>query len=145
MGYSTYFSGAFTIKPRHPLTNKVHKNTVREQIDALYCNDDWRKPNKLPNYPDSYCQWTTGGEPGNDVGIIHGGEEKFYNYVEWLQYIIDHILVPNDYVISGEVKYHGEEPGDAGILIIKDHPLGQRVIQITMDKLIKFVKSDACL
>ncbi len=36
------------------------------------------------------------------------GAEKFYNYVEWLQYLIDKILAPRGYTLNGECQWFGE-------------------------------------
>lgn len=47
--------------------------------------------------------------------------EKFYNYIEWLQYLIKKILIPRGYILNGEVTWEGEESGDLGKIIVKDN------------------------
>lgn len=49
------------------------------------------------------------------------GEEKFYNYIEWLEYIIEKVLIPNGYKLNGEVEYYGEEADDKGTIAIIDN------------------------
>lgn len=61
--------------------------------------------------PGLWCQWV----PTEDgTGITWDGGEKFYSYVEWLQYIITNFLVPWGYTLNGEVTWSGEERGDIG-------------------------------
>jgi hypothetical protein len=72
--------------------------------------------NKPPGeQPNLWCQW----KYFEDHNIIAwDGDEKFYNYVEWIEYIIKHILSPRKYKLNGEVKWIGEESDDRGTIII---------------------------
>lgn len=75
------------------------------------------------NYPPStqpglWCQWVPNEE---GTAILWNESEKFYNYTEWLEYIIDNFLAPFGYVLSGEVKWEGEEHSDIGLIIVKDN------------------------
>jgi hypothetical protein len=68
--------------------------------------------------PGLWCQWI----PNDDgTAIIWDEGEKFYNYTEWLRYLIEHFLKPWGYVLSGEVQWSGEEQGDVGKIIVKDN------------------------
>jgi hypothetical protein len=68
--------------------------------------------------PGLWCQW----RPSNDrMGIEWDEGEKFYNYTEWLVYLIHKILAPNGYVLNGTVKWQGEETGDVGKIIVEDN------------------------
>jgi hypothetical protein len=69
--------------------------------------------------PGLWCKW----EPTDDgLHIAWNGNEKFYDYVEWLDYLIEHFLEPWGYVLNGEVKWRGEEFDDLGvILVIENH------------------------
>lgn len=49
------------------------------------------------------------------------GEEKFYGYVEWMEYLINKILKPRGYVVNGEVEFQGEDQDDYGFVIVKDN------------------------
>lgn len=61
--------------------------------------------------PGLWCQWTP-----NDKGtaIIWNGGEKFYKYVDWLQYIITHFFDRWGYILNGTVTYQGEDYSDRG-------------------------------
>lgn len=74
--------------------------------------------------PGLWCQWVP-TEDGR--GIEWDGNEKFYHYVEWLQYIIDHvfphILKDGDepLVLNGEIEWAGEDREDMGKIEVKDN------------------------
>ena len=51
-------------------------------------------------------------------GIQWSGAEKFYDYVEWLQYLIDNFLKPWGYVLNGEVNWQGEREEDIGTILV---------------------------
>jgi hypothetical protein len=68
--------------------------------------------------PGLWCQWT----PSDDrMGIEWDCGEKFYNYTEWLVYLIHKVLAPNGYVLNGEVTWQGEETGDVGEIIVENN------------------------
>lgn len=68
--------------------------------------------------PSLWCQWTP---TSDDCGIEWDGGEKFYNYTEWLVYLIHKVLAPNGYVLNGKVIWHGEETGDVGKIIVENN------------------------
>lgn len=68
--------------------------------------------------PGLWCQWTP-NESGTAIQWDQG--EKFYDYVEWLGYIIEHFLKPWGYVANGEIDWEGEESGDLGTIYVKDN------------------------
>jgi len=64
--------------------------------------------------PSLWCDW----EPTKDrLHIKWNGAEKFYYYVKWIQYIIDNVLEPKGYVLSGSVDWQGEDSSDTGAII----------------------------
>ncbi len=75
------------------------------------------------NYPPStqpglWCQWV----PNEDgTAIEWDGGEKFYEYVEWLEYIISNFLDPWGYKLNGQVEWQGEDMGDRGVIRVKDN------------------------
>lgn len=74
--------------------------------------------------PGLWCKW----EPTEDAdGIQWDGAEKFYDYVEWLRYLITNFLAPWGYTLNGEVEYWGEDPSDFGKIIVKDNVVTQKV------------------
>jgi hypothetical protein len=67
--------------------------------------------------PGLWCQWI----PNNDGSAIEwNGAEKFYDYIDWLKYVIDNFLQPWGYVLNGTVEWQGEEPDDRGRIIVKN-------------------------
>ena len=71
-----------------------------------------------PGQPGLWCGWT----PNEDGDCIeHDGGEKFYEYVDWIKYLIKHFLAPWGYVVNGEVEWSGEEVGDNGVIFIHDN------------------------
>jgi hypothetical protein len=67
--------------------------------------------------PGLWCQWIPSED---DTAIAWNGGEKFYNYVEWLQYIVDQFLNRWGYTLSGSVTYQGEDPEDRGAIRVVD-------------------------
>jgi len=68
--------------------------------------------------PGLWCQWI----PTEDrTGIEWDGGEKFYDYVKWLRYIIEHFLARWDYVLNGSVTWEGEISGDTGTILVVDN------------------------
>lgn len=68
--------------------------------------------------PGLWCQWV----PTEDGQAIKWDEnEKFYHYVEWLEYLIQHFLQPWGYVLNGQASWQGEEPGDCGVLHVRNN------------------------
>lgn len=68
-------------------------------------------------HPGLWCQWII-----NDNNELEwDGGEKFYNYVEWLKYLIEHFFVPLGYVLNGDINWQGEESDDLGIIHVVDN------------------------
>ena len=150
MGYTTIFDGYFTLnKPlSNNIANKLKVlSTTRrmqrnvdilastlgksvEQIISLYGlegefydKDDMIgvvNCNKHPSsQPGLWCNWEYATEP---VPCIRWDtSEKFYNYIQWLAYIIDKLLSPNGYILNGRVSWSGEERFDNGYIIVIDN------------------------
>lgn len=84
-----------------------------------YCGESVVDGNEPPSkQPSLYCGWI----PSDDrCGIEHDGEEKFYDYIKWLEYIIDNFIKPWGYVMNGVVHWRGEEFYDVGSLCVKNN------------------------
>lgn len=68
-------------------------------------------------HPGLWCQWII-----NDDGELEwDGNEKFYNYEEWLQYLIDNFFEPLGYVLNGDISWQGEESDDFGNIHVVDN------------------------
>lgn len=75
--------------------------------------DHNREPSTQPGL---WCQWI----PTDDGSAIQwDGNEKFYNYTEWLQYIIDHFMRPWGYELNGRVMWSGEDTADSGVITVE--------------------------
>ncbi|MGL4551555.1 MAG: hypothetical protein ACRC33_10240, partial [Gemmataceae bacterium] len=68
--------------------------------------------------PGLWCKWV----PTDDAaGIQWDGGEKFYSYVEWLKYLLQHFLTPWGYVVHGRVEWQGEEDEDRGTIHVREN------------------------
>lgn len=150
MGYTTDFSGSF--KLNKPLDLKTYKFLIglnetrrmaRKGLDPkygvegeFYVKDDNQNANIIDyneppkTQPGLWCQWRP-NEDGTE--IEWDGGEKFYNYVEWIKYIIEKILAPKKYKLNGEVEWQGEDSRDIGIIVIKNNVVTTKRGRITYD------------
>lgn len=63
--------------------------------------------------PGLWCQW----QPSDDGSKLRwDGSEKFYAYVEWLEYINEKLLKPWGRKLTGAVSWQGEDSSDFGLL-----------------------------
>lgn len=142
MGYTTDFYGKFTLdRPLDEETKTFLQKLARTRrmarklpaefgIEGEFyvdggglCGQDKESSvidyNKPPcTQPGLWCQWT----PSEDGTYIEwDGGEKFYCYVEWLQYIITRVLNPKNYLLNGEIDWQGEESDDFGKIVVVDN------------------------
>jgi hypothetical protein len=142
MGYTTDFRGKFGLnkqlsKEDHEFLDKFAEiRHMARNVDPKYGvegefyvdgKDDFFAPQDkdIINFnvpprtqPGLWCQWV----PTHDgMGIVWDGNEKFYEYVEWLKYIIKNFLAPKGYVLNGEVEWRGEDWGDVGTIMVKQN------------------------
>ena len=116
MGYTTDFQGRFDLDK--PLTEE-HAEFLTDNTGYYY---DWREStNKsLPPAPGAYCQWV----PTKDLqGIEWDGEEKFYKFIPWLQYLVTNCFEPWGYKLNGTVIWRGEEFEDMGRIEVTNNVL----------------------
>ena len=85
----------------------------QDQDDSIL---DYNLPPKCQ--PGLWCQWTP-SEDGAEILWDQG--EKFYRYVEWLEYLIEHFLQPWGYTLTGAVEWDGEDREDLGQICVKDN------------------------
>lgn len=111
MGYTTTFEGFFNLDRQ---LSPAHADALWELAGV----DSRQYPQlRREGAPEGYCQW----QPTRRLdGIEWDGNEKFYDYVQWLQFIIDKRLKPWGYTLSGSVHYAGEGRGDTGMIAIID-------------------------
>lgn len=81
--------------------------------------------NKPPTgQPGLWCQWTVenfGAEAGPDYRLVWDGGEKFYGYVAWLTYLIQHFYGPWGLQLSGEIEWAGEDSDDRGCIRVREN------------------------
>lgn len=135
MGYSTDFRGSFKLdKPLDEKTKDLLDKLANTRrlardvgpefgVDGEFCMDetaplkyDHNTPPKTQ--PGLWCQWVYDEEENE---IRWDGNEKFYNYVAWIIYIVMSILEPRDYVLNGKVEWRGEEWDDRGTITINNN------------------------
>lgn len=144
MGYCTSFEGSFKLNKKlhpklHEFLNKLAetRRMKRKVSEGLYgvegeffvdskaeFGQDTNNPNVIDmnepprTQPGLWCQW----EPTEDgLEIKWNDGDKFYEYVDWIEYLIKKILAPNGYVLNGQVDWRGEDFYDIGSIIIKDN------------------------
>ena len=150
MGYNSEFKGKFNLnKPLDDVTFNFLKKLsetrrMSRRVDAKYgvegefyvdgtgsygqdidstVIDHNREPKTQPSL---WCRWV----PTEDrLHIEWNGAEKFYNYIEWMEYLISKVLAPRGYVVNGDVKWRGEEFDDTGVIEVHDNiVMGKRLI-----------------
>ena len=88
----------------------------------FHIRDVWEVNSKLTKegkcQPGLWCQWeldTTGTE------LKWDGGEKFYNYIEWLEYLIKHFFAPWGIKLNGKIRWNGEDSYDVGLITVKNN------------------------
>jgi hypothetical protein len=84
---------------------------LREELQAKLNSDTLKQPGL-------WLQWEL-NEEGTE--LAWNGGEKFYNYIEWLEYLIQHFFEPWGIKLNGEVTWVGEESNDTGKIIVTDN------------------------
>ncbi len=103
MGYTTKFSGVIALSKPLNLTQAKYLLDVNEQDVAA-----------TGKHPDGYMQWV----PTVDLrGIVWDGNEKFYDYKEWMFWLVS-LLATWDITASGTLYWSGEETDDTGSLVV---------------------------
>lgn len=88
----------WTTKTYHPAL--IDYNTYPVVVPGLWCK--W-----APNTDGTALQWT--------------GTEKFYDYVEWLEFIVTNFTAPWGYTLNGSVKWEGEDSSDTGTITVTNN------------------------
>ena len=118
MGYTTDFEGKFDLNKTLDLETF---NLLKEFADERHEGEE---------FPGLYCQWIP-SEDGNH--LEWDGNEKFYSYIDWLKYLMENILIPRGYVLSGETEWVGEEHGDFGKIVVENNEINVKQGKIVYD------------
>lgn len=70
--------------------------------------------------PGLWCQWVVVDDEPSQVLQWDEGE-KFYNYVDWLKYLINHFFSKWGVLLNGEINWYGEDRSDMGKIIVEDN------------------------
>jgi hypothetical protein len=73
---------------------------------------DYNTPPKTQ--PSLWCQWNI----ENNQYVVWDGSEKFYNYVEWLEYYIKNFFIPMGVILNGEVMWVVVDNVDIGKIVV---------------------------
>jgi len=145
MGYTTQFHGYFQIDKKldddtFNLINGLAKTRrmKRQGLDPKYGEDgefffdpaDFENNGQTPTedivhyneppstQPSMWLKWIVEDDRQT---ITWSGGEKFYDYVEWIEYLIAKILAPRGYIVNGSVDWFGESRGDTGSIIVEEN------------------------
>lgn len=70
--------------------------------------------------PSLWCHWLYNEEAN---AIQWDGGEKFYNYHLWIEYLINAIFKPKNYILNGTIEWTGETDDDEGKIIIVNNQI----------------------
>ena len=102
-------------------------NSASGEIGWKEYDGDWVKRDEMKKVlnadkikqPGLWCQWRL-----DDEGTLAwDGSEKFYNYIEWLQYLIVHFFEPWGIKLNGEITWQGEDSSDIGKIVVRDNAI----------------------
>jgi len=79
--------------------------------------------NPAESQPGLWCQWVI-DEGRTELGW--DGGEKFYNYTDWLNYVIERFLDPWGYKLNGTIHWQGEQPDDIGTLTVTNNEVEEK-------------------
>lgn len=113
MGYDTYHSGDYSL-------NKEPNEIVKKFFETYDL-----KNADIENDPNcdlwSLSRFTEGG---STKWCIEREEcTRHSEAADGLQFIIDHVLIPNGLVINGVVYWSGEESGDLGKVVVRNNKI----------------------
>lgn len=175
MGYTTDFYGSVTVEP--PL-NEHERDYLREfsgsrrmdrangpyfvKGDGAFGQgggpDVIHSHNAPPaGQPGLWCQWAA-SEDGTE--IEWDGGEKFYDSVEWMQYLIDHFFRAGalaqgdttderfahftfDHVVNGTIRAEGEDSDDRWALVVTDNEVEQQEYSSFTETDLEEIKAEA--
>jgi hypothetical protein len=85
-----------------------------------------RKINNGECQPGLWCQWIL----TDNEELQWDGNEKFYDYVEWLKYLINNFFEEWGIKLNGEVTWIGEDSNDRGKIVVEDNKV--RIFEMEM-------------
>lgn len=108
MGYTTDFLGEL----------KLSRNLTHQEFDIINSIQD--KRHDYSTHPSVWCNWEVISYKDEQY-LKWNGAEKFYNYVEWLGYLIKNYFKPWDVTLNGKIHWRGESFEDMGVIIVENN------------------------
>lgn len=93
----------------------IDKEYGQVKDDSILDYNAWQ----VSVHPGLWCQWIINDE--NQLVWDEG--EKFYNYTEWLEYMIENFFEPLGYVLNGQIDWQGEESDDRGAIVVVNNQI----------------------
>lgn len=75
--------------------------------------------------PGLWCGWRPNEE---GTAIEWDGGEKFYYYIQWIEYIIGNFISRWGYTLNGTVKWTGEDIHDIGIITVENNKISVKAL-----------------
>tara|TARA_R100001463_G_scaffold15141_7_gene39623 strand:- start:12571 stop:13122 length:552 start_codon:yes stop_codon:yes gene_type:complete len=121
MGYTTNFTGLMALSRRLTQDELDEYNQVwlndRHDTTGEY-SGDYR--GGLEKAPSIYNKWEIIDDVEHGITDIHclawNGGQKFYQYVNWLKFIVSDFLQPKGIYLKGKIRFSGEDVEDAGVI-----------------------------
>lgn len=108
-----------------PLTFYCGTGFAGQDSDASIMDYNGFDRNTVQPFPGLWCQWVPTEHKdirGKSCQYLEwDGGEKFYNYVEWLHFLIDNFFEPWGVKLTGEVKWRGDDEYDLGLIQVVDN------------------------
>ena len=124
MGYTTWFDGYLELDPQPTAVQVAEVNKFySERHDAanpLFPDDSLNVHGELVTaFPDAVrCQWRLTELADGRWVLEWDGEEKFYDYVRWLRFLVSRFFAPWGISLSGEIEWQGEDDSDCGKIVV---------------------------
>ena len=74
--------------------------------------------------PGLWCDWCLGED---DQSIVWNQSEKFYEYIQWMKYIIKELEM-RGYNLNGTIEWYGEEDDDKGCIEVVNNNVKTKVL-----------------
>lgn len=108
-----------------PISNYRENMDMGAEGKFLAHGDEYYRPKHCANYnkpaddcPGLWLQWRV-TEDG--CGIEWDMGEKFYNYTEWLEWLILYIFEPGGYILNGKIRFQGQNYNDQGHIYVENN------------------------
>lgn len=143
LSYINLFSKSRRMKREPILINSDYKkdNNYYGKEGEFFVPLDWDTLYKKPSHfnhgkevkdnnnssitqPGLWCKWIIGfNDKDKSLVLKWSGAEKFYDYVEWLEYIIINFLAPKNIILNGKIEWKGEDDRDIGTILVDNNSI----------------------